>query len=504
MKIQQLLEHHGIARNPFAEEDAQTDPVFKDFCIDNTYHPTWDKIYGDPNEPSTAIVFGEKGAGKTAMRLQIAKHLEEHNRANADRQVFVVHYDDFNHFLDTFRSKVGPRRKPEKLLVDWKLWDHMDAILALSVTGLIDRILEVSQPSTAAGSPIDQSRVDRLEHHQARDLLLLAAYYDQSMAETFRSRWSRLRKRLRYRTWMAHWDLALGAVWTVAAVAAIVAVFNSVPGESLTPLWLYLLLAVLAVAVGWAPWLWRFVRRHLLARKIARRVRTGNRQAHVLRNVLMNFTAADLADQPFPSKDRTDDRYELLMKFQSILNTLGFKGIVVLVDRVDEPHLINGSPKLMRALIWPMLDNKFLKHPGLGLKLMLPIELTQFLEREDSEFYQRARLDKQNTVRSLEWTGQALYDVTTARLQACAAEGATPTLRDLFEPTLSDQRLIDALRSLRVPRAAFKFLYRVLVAHCNAHTDMNPKWQISAETFESILAVYHRDQEAFDRGLGAG
>src|SRR5690606_12782083 len=121
-----------------------------------------------------------------------------------------------------------------------------------------------------------------LEHHQARDLLLLAAYYDQSMAETFRSRWSRLRKRLRYRTWMAHWDLALGAVWTVAAVAAIVAVFNSVPGESLTPLWLYLLLAVLAVAVGWAPWLWRFVRRHLLARKIARRVRTGNRQAHVL------------------------------------------------------------------------------------------------------------------------------------------------------------------------------------------------------------------------------
>ena len=31
MKIQQFLEHHGIVRNPFAEEDAQTDPVFKDY-----------------------------------------------------------------------------------------------------------------------------------------------------------------------------------------------------------------------------------------------------------------------------------------------------------------------------------------------------------------------------------------------------------------------------------------------------------------------------------------
>ena len=33
MKTQQFLEHHGIRTNPFAEEDAQTDPVFKDFCI---------------------------------------------------------------------------------------------------------------------------------------------------------------------------------------------------------------------------------------------------------------------------------------------------------------------------------------------------------------------------------------------------------------------------------------------------------------------------------------
>jgi hypothetical protein len=74
----------------------------------------------------------------------------------------------------------------------------------------------------------------------------------------------------------------------------------------------------------------------------------------------------------------------------------------------------------------------------------------------------------------------------------------------MFDPALTDRRLIDAFRMLRVPRHLFKFLYRVLVAHCNAHTDAEPDWTISPQTFESTLAVYSRDQDAFDRGMGAG
>ncbi len=69
---------------------------------------------------------------------------------------------------------------------------------------------------------------------------------------------------------------------------------------------------------------------------------------------------------------------------------------------------------------------------------------------------------------------------------------------------MSDRRLIEALRALRVPRHLFKFMYRLFVAHSNAYTDENPQWKISAETFESVLALYQRDQDAFDRGAGAG
>ena len=110
-----------------------------------------------------------------------------------------------------------------------------------------------------------------------------------------------------------------------------------------------------------------------------------------------------------------------------------------------------------------MLDNKFLKHPGIGFKLLLPIELSYFIDREDRDFYQRARLDKQNMIPSLEWTGEALYDVAQARLKACAAAGATPSLRDLFDESITDRRLIDAFRGLRVPRHLFKFMYRLMV-----------------------------------------
>jgi hypothetical protein len=501
MKIQSFLEHHAIARNPFAEEDASTDPVFKEFCIESTHHPTWDKVYGDPREPSTAIVFGEKGAGKTAMRLQIARHLDQHNQQHLQQRMFVIHYEDFNAFLDRFREKLSrSQRRPERVLGNFKLWDHMDAILSIGVTGLMDRILQVHQPSDAVQCEQVGSEIEKLDRYQSRDMLLLAACYDQSMAATYKGRWQELRRRLKFNTWMAWWDLALAVAWTIGYLALVITLVVNQLITSLTPIWLYLGLLL----VGWGPYVWRVLKNHFLARGVLRHMRVGNHETSSLRQLFMNFTTAELSSQPLPNKDSTDSRYEMLLKFQGILRTLGYHGIFVLIDRVDEPHIINGSAELMKSLVWPMLDNKFLKHPGVGFKMMLPIELTRFIEREERDFYQRARLDKQNMIPTFEWSGEALYDVTNARLRACAQPGSTPSLRGLLAANISDSRLIDGLRSLRVPRRLFKFLYRLLVVHCNAHSDEAPVWQISSETFESTLALCLRDQDAFDRGVGAG
>ena len=495
MRIQPFLDHHGIASNPFADEDAQTDLVFKGVCIRNTYHPTWDKIYGDPSEPATAVVFGEKGSGKTAIRLQLARHLADHNAEQPEHQVFVVEYDDFNAFLDRFRDHFsGRRRRPERLLEQWRLWDHIDAILSLAVTQLVDRILENKQARHPAARD-DALAIASLDAAQVRDVMLLAACYDQSTAENSFQRWSRLRKKLRFSTWRSKWDLGVGILATVAAIV-LFAWFGGI--SAFGHPWPYL-----AVAAGWAPRCWRLLHWCWRAWQVSRNTRVLNRSTKLLCRTLLNFPGGRIVGQPLPALPRTDDRYELLSKLQGVLRSLHFEGILVLVDRVDEPYLVNGSTELMRALVWPMLDNKFLKHPGLGLKMLLPIELERLLDRESRDFHQRARLDKQNLIRSLGWTGQSLYDMANARIAACAAEGRSPKLTDLFEG-VDGHRLIDAFSLLRVPRHLFKFMYRLFTAHCNAYTDEQPVWKISSATFESVLALYQRDQDAFDRGVGAG
>ncbi|MCC6491754.1 MAG: hypothetical protein IT424_01895 [Pirellulales bacterium] len=496
MKLHDFLAHHGIAANPFADEDAQTDPVFQGRCRASTFHPQWDKIYGDPSSPATSIVFGEKGAGKTALRLQMAGQIDHHNQRSENNRLFVIEYDDFNPFLDRFADRLSgrKRRNPLKVLSEWKLWDHMDAVLSIGVTSVVDRLRGVRQPSGPAADSLPPDAARRFDRFQKRDLLLLAACYDNSLTETFQSRWRRLRRRLRYYPWQS-WLIRLLGVAVTAGVFGVVLYYKKY--EWLKTVWPWLV-----IALGWAPWMAQVSRWWLRASRVAKNLRCVNRESHPLRGVFMQFSGRDISNQPLPEKPRTDDRYELLYKFQGLLKSLGFSGIIVLVDRVDEPHLMNGSLDNMRGLVWSMLDNKFLKQPGLGFKLLLPIELATFVEREDRDFYQRARLDKQNMVPSLEWTGQSLYDLANARIAACAAAGAAPTLQELFDPAIDAGRLVGAFASLRVPRHLFKFLYRLLAAHCQQYVDAAPEWKIAPGTFDTQLALYRRDQQAVDRGLG--
>ncbi len=424
MKTQQFLEHHGIRENPFGQEDAQSDHVFKQHCLSGTHHPAWDKIAGNPGEPSTSVVFGEKGAGKTALRLQIVREVEEHNRTHPEAKVFVVEYDDFNPFLDSFRERLfGRKKNPDRALRHWRLWDHMDAILSLAVTRLVRGVLDAnSQRSDAiAVSPDDLAKLDR---NQKRDLLLLAAYYDHSYDQPRYSRWRDLRRKIGFATWLNDWDWYLGLLVTLVTIGVVswYAWTEAEVGLEIFGRWWFWAILV----AGWLPWVFRQSGLFLKAWGVKRQIRVFDHLPNTLRKVLSRFSRTDIAGQPTPNKDRSDDRYEMILKLQGILKRLGYHHMLILVDRVDEPHLINGSPERMRDLLWPMFDNKFLKHPGMGFKLLLPAEVTYYLNREEKEFYERSRLDKQNLVPSLDWTGESLYDVANDRLRACAVNGDAP------------------------------------------------------------------------------
>ena len=81
---------------------------------------------------------GKTQLDDSADALQVDRHLERFNQENPGHQVFIIRYDDFNPFLDHFSERMGRRtiKKPERVLDNWKLWDHMDAILCLGVTKL--------------------------------------------------------------------------------------------------------------------------------------------------------------------------------------------------------------------------------------------------------------------------------------------------------------------------------------------------------------------------------
>jgi len=500
MKVQEFLIHHGVDRNPFAEEDADSDHVFKSHCIHETHHPDWDKIYGHPGEPSTSVIFGEKGSGKSALRLQMSMSMKRFNQEHPDQRVFVIEYNNMNPFLDRFTERAGlKRRNEEKMLGQWRLEDHIDAILSIGVTDLADRVLQARRKKTnlAESERIDPKRLSRLTKSDRRDLLLLAALFDQSPTLPPKARWNRLCRYIGYYTFLKQWDLYLGLLVMVLSIAGMIYWKGM---ESLLTPWPWL-----GAVVGWLPYLWRLLKCARKAWLVERAMRVVNHQVDALRHIFLKLGHGGLQNQPLPSRGPGAVGYQFIEKFQSVLKKLGFEGVVVLMDRVDEPHILGGSADRMRSIVWPILDNKFLSHPGLGVKLLLPIELTPFIEREDRTFYEKSRLDKHNLIRSLEWSGQALYDIACDRLNACrvaTANGDRLSLRGLFSDDVSEFDLISALGELRVPRHLFKFLHRLIVEHCTRHTGDHPEWKFSPESFRSCHSLYLRDLQTFDSGLG--
>ncbi|MAN06295.1 MAG: hypothetical protein CMJ56_05410, partial [Planctomycetaceae bacterium] len=93
----------------------------------------------------------------------------------------------------------------------------MDAILSLAVTQLVSAIIHRSKTE-----PVGDGKNHSWSAPHARDLTLLAALYDQSTAETFPSRWRKLRWRVGYGSIFGRWPTLLGLASTSLFVAALV------------------------------------------------------------------------------------------------------------------------------------------------------------------------------------------------------------------------------------------------------------------------------------------
>ncbi len=508
MNIDSFFSHHGVTENPFAAEEARHDPVFQRLADVHTNHPDFEKILGRIDQPSTSIVFGEKGSGKTAIRLQIGKCIAEHNAQATDRRTLLVAYDDLNPALDRVvrhrcRRRPFDKRDIEKVLRDFRLEDHQDAILSLAVTALIDALL--GEPDPRGGPKRREPLTKRLRKAPRglrADAAVLAALYDQPAGRSAMRRFRRLRSRLRL-----GWRLPVVLMLWLRIALVITAIGLTTAHLALQPTrpWVEPAMraaVVLAVALV-AMRLWRITRTWWLSRRVRRDTPTVNRSLGELRQKLIEMRRGDLAHQVWPTASGgTDSRYELTCRLVDVLGAVGYAGMIVLIDRVDEPTLVNGQAGRMRSVIWPMLDNKFLQQEGVGLKLLLPIELRHAVYRESEVFFQEARLDKQNLIDRLTWSGATLYDLCTDRLRTCRPSSENSIcLTDLFEPDVTRQMLIDALDQMQQPRDAFKFIYAVIHEHCRMVPQEQAVCRIPRLTLEAVRRQQTRRVQELHRGL---
>ena len=491
MNLSQFFEHWRIAENPFRGEEARHDGVFARMASSagTAAHSDFEKILGDVSQPSTSIVFGEKGSGKTAIRMQIAGAVEKHNATHPERATLLLAYDDLNAMLDAYHAAEGGGDASETLKT-MRLVDHVDGLLAVAVNTLTTAVL--GPPETAGrllGREDAAKRLRKSPRETRLEMLLLQAIYDRGDAAASRTR--RLRRKL-----------GLGPTRRFISSALIVAL-GALPAAGAFYLWLMAGLqgwqqdaALYAFAALAAAYVLALAKVFLLDRfttsRIARRVR---KQLRVIGRTDASFAAslerldsAWRSADTLPLDDSDDTRYALLAKFRRVTSALGFSGVIVVVDRVDEPTLVSGDADRMRAIIWPMLNNKFLQQDGLGFKLLLPVDLRHALFKESAAFFQEARLDKQNLVERLSWTGAMLYDLCDARLTTCRAPGeAEPiTLLDLFAEDVTRQDLVDALDQMHQPRDAFKFLYHCLTEHCSNVTAEQGEWRIPRLVLEQV------------------
>lgn len=467
MDIQRFFDHWQLEENPFQAEEARNDSVYARTIGSTVTHPDFQKIFGQPTVPSTSIVFGEKGSGKTAMRLMMERRYDAHNATHSEGRVWMVRYDDLNPFLDQLSHALTPR-DPEACLDHIRLADHQDAILSLAVTDLVDQLLSDSK-DTATRS--QRKTVRKLSRELRLDLTVLALLYDNPRHGERESRWHRLKRLLRVGNWInrkSHTLLLLG-------LAAVGLTSGGLWYFSETIRWEWQLLAVAGIAgfFGFGfTWLSRFFKNGFRARKVCREIRTIARNVRFFTDGLWDLPSRHGVESLLPEKGDQDKRYEATKRFLQIINRLSYGSLTVFVDRIDEPVVVNSDGERMRKLVWPMLNNKFLQQEGFGAKMLLPIELGHLLERADADFKQQARLDKQNMINPLRWTGSTLYDLCTSRFRNCQPEGAERIgqLNELFEDDVDERDLVDALDQMHQPRDAFKFLYAVIQRHCQNTT----------------------------------
>lgn len=495
-------DHWDLSEDPFAFEDADKDP-FVTRVDASAVHSSFDRIFGNAETPAPGIVFGEKGSGKSGLRLAMQRGIEKHNAAHHDARVFQLDYVEFDAFFDRARQAAhlpADKEKTTRQVVEkWRLVDHIDAILSNGVTRLVDRWEE------------QRTKPKGLDRKQKADLLALVALYYDSPKRARGAALRRTRSKLRFSTlrpgitrlWLLLLSIASAGLGLMPHYAKIL---DTGPDWEIGPAKFWYASGMFMFA---ATWLWfLFIAGGVRSRatRAARSVRVMPDEPGALQGLLSSMSPKARNEVALPAEDDEPSRFHLLGRFLSILKTTGYTSVYVLMDRVDESTFLFGKGEWTRPFVRSMLDHRLLQHPNMALKLFLPIELGQMYLGATPEELRRMRLDKSNTVQELRWTGQELYEVANQRLRAArTTDSGSAHLSDFFQPNVEAPVLCDALHELGTPRYAFGFLSALFAEYArNLPDELDPdstEWRIPRSHFELLRATWGDRTRALRRAM---
>jgi len=503
MFTQKWRDHWGLSTDPFSCEDADKDPILNQMEM-SAVHSGFDRVFGDPRAPASGIVFGEKGSGKSGLRVMMRRRLRSYNEAHPNARVFDVEYIDFNGYIDNLGQAVGGRNSgvtsSPLVLGEWEISDHLDCILSLGITRLVDGLLDGTERA-------------ELSHKQQIDLALITALYYRSKQHTTSDALDGLSKKvglsvLRGNRWGTR-RLAVSALGLLIAAAPHL-VTRTVELFDLLFLTEHRLICYgLGLSLAALPWLltvWRDVLRSRQAHRIDSYVRTLSADPEPLTMLLCNLDSREQAELILPDGSDEASRYELLQRFLGLLESASYQGLYVLMDRVDEPTLLSDSEARMQEFVRSILDIKLLQHPKLALKLFLPIELEALWRNASSDQLKRMRLDKSNLMPELKWTGRELYEIANQRLSACRTnDSKAQSLSDLLSDELDLPYVLETFSTLGTPRYAFGFLSEVFLQFVkdlpNDLGDELEPWRLPRAAFDVVRASWIDRADLLRRSL---
>ena len=518
IKTEDFLASHQLLRNPFTEDDSQNDQVFIDLLAESGFrfnHADWEKFCGYPMGIGTSMVFGSKGSGKSAMRLAMERIFE--NDPQTSDKILLVKYDNFNEFLEKIKQKIEKKRnkiqnskwfgkKPVKqfFIDEFKLVNHLDSMLVCSIQSIFEKFSKHPQllENIISGSI-------HFPENLKKDLYFLATVYLKGSPDYYTKTLKSLAGKF-----LVNAPLEKIKLWAKdginflisSSVASILfAALTEFPMES--PWTVLIFFATFASHLS----IFRLIKKTYF-KKIAESLNSGilvrERETNDLSNSLANLDAEYLDSLTLKNMDikvNEELRFQLLKKLLQISSAMGFERVVVIMDRIDEPHMIMGDKEKMYEFIKPLWNNKLLQmDENISFKMLLPKQLHEYVRKADSTDANIARWDKQKIIYPFRWSKGELYDLLSDRLRVCREnKSESYPLLSLFESDISKDKVLDVLDKLRQPRFALKFMYNIIRQGCAEQdkTDEEPV-KIGLEVFYKVKATIERDIIEYYENVG--